>query len=78
MIRQQRGDVKGAREDYDTALGKDSNQPAAYMNRANIRFGQGDLDGAILDYEKALSCNLLDPEMRAALERGLKMLRAKR
>ncbi|MCI0340484.1 MAG: serine/threonine-protein kinase [Planctomycetales bacterium] len=57
-LRQEAGDLAGARADYDEALRLDPGLVLAWNNRAAFRFALGDREGARADVEQALR---LDP-----------------
>ena len=64
-----KGDIDGAIEDYDIAIGLNPNDLFAFNNRANARRDKGDLDRAIADYAAAIA---LDRDYAAAfINRGL-------
>ncbi len=58
-----KGDFDRAVANFDTAIELDSNYAAAYLNRANARRSEHDLDHAKMDYEAALK---LKPGMLSA------------
>lgn len=45
-----RGDLRGAIEDYSAAIAFDPSFAAAYINRANAEFAQSNNNAAIRDY----------------------------
>lgn len=53
------GQFENSLEDFNQAVLLEPNNPYRYSSRAYIRDAMGDIDGAILDYEKATH---LDPE----------------
>jgi len=54
VVRQLRGDLDGAVEDYDAALAANPGHAEAYKNRGTVRAARGEWDAAILDYDFAL------------------------
>jgi tetratricopeptide (TPR) repeat protein len=67
--RKQKGDLDGALQDYDIALGLNPGDFFAFNNRANVRRDKGDTAGAISDYSEAVR---LEPAYAAAyVNRGL-------
>jgi protein O-mannosyl-transferase len=54
VVRQLRGDLDGAVEDYDAALAANPGHAEAYKNRGTVRAAHGEWDAAILDYDVAL------------------------
>ncbi|MBR5728558.1 MAG: TonB family protein [Muribaculaceae bacterium] len=64
------GDTIAALQAIDLAIQDDGNNPVYWTNRAVIKAGQGNLDEAIADYDKAIAlspndANLLEMRQRA-------------
>lgn len=54
MEKLQNNDFEGAIADFNKAIELDPKNAVAYLNRANARFGIGDLDCAVADFDKAI------------------------
>jgi tetratricopeptide (TPR) repeat protein len=50
-------DLAGALKDYTKAISTDSNDPALYYNRGNVRLQMHDPHGALQDYNIAIQLN---------------------
>ncbi len=70
-----KGDIKAAREDLDAALAMDAEHVPSRMSRAAIRYGAGEMDGAIEDFEVVV--RVAPPESFEAMRarQNLEMLR---
>lgn len=59
------GDTTTAMQQIDLAIKEDGRQASYWRNRGAIRSEQGDLEGAIADYDRALQLNPDDAQVRA-------------
>lgn len=73
QARQRAGDLLGAEEDYDRAIGLKPGLSASYERRADVRQTRGNLGGALADHDAAISLKptaikyCLRARLRAAL-----------
>lgn len=65
-----KGDTIAALQAIDLAIQDDANQPVYWKNRAVIKAGQGNLDEAIADYDKALALSPNDASLREMRQRA--------
>jgi len=54
ILKQIKGNLDGAIDDYTRAIEIDPNYRDAYINRARVRNTKGDFDGSIADYTKVI------------------------
>jgi len=60
--RMQKGDLKGALEDYNEVIRMEPNEPDNYINRGILKEKMKDLPGALADFSHALKLNDKDPK----------------
>jgi len=65
LLREKQGDLKGALEDYTSAIQFDPEHAKAYNNRGAIRKNQADLAGALADFNNAIRLQPFSPEAYA-------------
>ncbi len=75
MLKRARGDRAGGMKDLDRAIELDPRLPSAWSNRGIARRLDGDLPGAISDYEKALEVAPADWNHRERVKRDLEQMR---
>ena len=63
IIYNRNGDLNAAIDDFNAALGIDSDQPEALVNRGNSWFLAGLYDDALTDYHRSLDAGLTKPWM---------------
>lgn len=69
------GDTIQAMREIDLAINDDGRQATYWRNRGAIRSEQGDLEGAIADYDKALELNPDNAQVRAMRDETAQYLR---
>ncbi|MCW8796877.1 MAG: tetratricopeptide repeat protein [Chlorobium sp.] len=58
MLKDALGSYRGSLAELDRIIDEDPNNPEVYYDRANVRSGRGDIEGAIDDYSKAIELGL--------------------
>lgn len=70
------GDTITAMQEIDKAIADDNRQASYYRNRGAIRSEQGDLEGAIADYDKSLELNPDNAQVRAMRDETAEYLKS--
>ncbi len=73
VLRQDKGDLEGAIDDFSRAIDLDPDHAASWNNRGNARIERGDLAGAADDFTRAIELDPGDPSARNNL--GLVLFR---
>ncbi len=58
MLKDALGSYRGSLAELDRIIEEEPNSAEAYYDRANVKSGRGDIEGAINDYSKAIELGL--------------------
>jgi len=58
MLKDALGSYRGSLAELDRVIDEEPNSAEAYYDRANVKSGRGDVEGAINDYSKAIELGL--------------------